>query len=202
MLALSIVVAGALLAGLLMPWVGGPALAAQQSTSLLGEPPAELTDVPPPGNTAMLAANGELITSFYQENRAPVASEQIAEVMKHAMVAIEDARFYEHGGLDVRAPCARWCGTSRPARSGGRLDAHPAAGQADAAAVDRRPRRARGGGRETLGRKLREARLALELEDPYSKVELLTATSTSSTSGRTPTASSRPPARTSASTPR
>src|SRR5918997_3896069 len=87
-LALTIVVAGALLAGLLLPWVGGPALAAQQSTSLLGDPPEELTDRPPPGNTTVLAADGQVITSFYDENRAPVAGDRIAEVMKHAMVAI------------------------------------------------------------------------------------------------------------------
>src|SRR3712207_1872561 len=101
-LTLAVGLAGALLAGLLLPWVGGPALAAQQSTSLLGEPPLELTDEPPPGNTVMLAANGEVITSFYQENRSPVPGDQIAEVMKQAMVAVEDARFYEHGGLDVQ----------------------------------------------------------------------------------------------------
>src|SRR4051794_9236901 len=101
-LALSVVLAGALLAGVLLPWIGGPAIAAQQSTSFLGEPPLELTDAPPPGNTVMLAANGEVITHFYQENRAPVSSDAIPDVMKHAMVAIEDARFYEHGGLDVQ----------------------------------------------------------------------------------------------------
>src|SRR3954470_5249017 len=101
-LALSIVAAGALLAGLLLPWVGGPALAAQQSTSFLGDPPLELTDEPPAGNTVMLAANGEVITNFYQENRAPVTSDRIADVMKHAIVAIEDARFYDHGGVDVQ----------------------------------------------------------------------------------------------------
>ena len=33
----------------------------------------ELTDEAPAGNTVMLAANGEVITSFYEENRAPVA---------------------------------------------------------------------------------------------------------------------------------
>ena len=60
-LTLSVVLAGVLLAGFLLPWVGGPALAAQQSTSLLGEPPEELTDQPPAGNTTMLAANGDLI---------------------------------------------------------------------------------------------------------------------------------------------
>src|SRR6187551_671978 len=90
-LALSTVLAGTLLAGLLLPWVGGPPLVAQRSSGLLGDPPSELTEDPPPANTTMLAANGELITSFYQENRAPVASEQIAEVMKQALVAIEDA---------------------------------------------------------------------------------------------------------------
>ncbi|MDP9390063.1 MAG: penicillin-binding protein, partial [Actinomycetota bacterium] len=77
-LVLTIVLAGALLAGLLFPWVGGPALAAQRSTGLLGDPPIELTDAPPPGNTVMLAANGEVITSFYAENRDPVEPDQIA----------------------------------------------------------------------------------------------------------------------------
>src|SRR5688572_17059253 len=92
-LALSVVLAGALLAGMLLPWIGGPAVAAQQSTSLLGDLPLELTDEPPAGNTVMLAANGEVITSFYEQNRAPVAADAVAEVMKQAMVAIEDARF-------------------------------------------------------------------------------------------------------------
>ena len=63
-LAMTVVVAGALLAGMLLPWVGGPAVAAQQSTSLLGDLPLELTDEPPAGNSVMLAANGEVITSF------------------------------------------------------------------------------------------------------------------------------------------
>jgi len=43
-----------------------PALVAQQSTSLLGDPPEELTDLPPAANTTVLAADGELITSFYR----------------------------------------------------------------------------------------------------------------------------------------
>ena len=50
-LTLAVVVAGALLAGMLLPWVGGPAVAAQQSTSFLGDLPLELTDEPPAGNT-------------------------------------------------------------------------------------------------------------------------------------------------------
>jgi membrane peptidoglycan carboxypeptidase len=177
-LALTLVLAGTLLAGLLLPWVGGPAIAAQQSSSLLGDPPIELTHEPPPGNTVMLAANGEVITSFYEENRAPVASDQIAEVMKQAMVAVEDARFYEHGGLDVQGTL-RALVTNIAAgevQEGGStltqqlvkqtlLQAAVTAGDEEqiVAATDK-----------TLGRKLREARLALALEDTYSKEELLT----------------------------
>jgi membrane peptidoglycan carboxypeptidase len=174
-LALSVVLAGAVLAGLLMPWVGGPALAAQQSTSLLGDPPEELTEQPPAGNTTMLAANGELITSFYQENRAPVAGDQIAEVMKQAMIAIEDARFYEHGGLDVQ-------GTLRAlvrnlaaggVQEGGSTITQQLVKQTLLQSSDT-PAERLAATEQTVGRKLREARLALALEDEYSKDELLT----------------------------
>ena len=75
-LVLTVVLAGALVAGLLLPWVGGPAVAAQQSTGLLGEPPAELTDAPPAGNTVLLAADGTPITWFYDENRQPVPGDR------------------------------------------------------------------------------------------------------------------------------
>src|SRR3712207_6166406 len=76
-LVVTITLAGALVAGLLLPWVGGPAVAAQQSTGLLGNPPRELTDRPPPGNTVLLAADGTPITYFYDENRQPVPADDI-----------------------------------------------------------------------------------------------------------------------------
>ncbi|MCW2703597.1 MAG: hypothetical protein JWQ37_1592 [Blastococcus sp.] len=174
-LALSIVVSGALLAGLLLPWVGGPALVAQQSTSLLGDPPLEPIKAPPPGNTTMLAANGELITSFYQENRAPVAGEQIAEVMKQAMVAVEDARFYEHAGLDVqgtlRAVLANMAAGG--VQEGGSTLTQQLVKQTLLQTADT-PEERLAATEQTLGRKLREARLALSLESAYGKEELLT----------------------------
>jgi membrane peptidoglycan carboxypeptidase len=174
-LILGVVLAGALLAGLLMPWVGGPALAAQQSTSLLGDPPEELTDQPPAGNTTMLAANGELITSFYRENRAPVAGDQIAEVMRQAMVAIEDARFYEHGGLDVQGTARALVKNlaSGEVMEGGSTLTQQLVKQTLLQSTDD-PAERDAAVEKTLGRKLREARLALALEDTYSKEELLT----------------------------
>jgi membrane peptidoglycan carboxypeptidase len=174
-LALSVAVAGALLAGLLMPWVGGPALAAQQSTSLLGEPPEELTYRPPPGNSSMLAANGEVITYFYDENRAPVAGDQIAEVMKQAMVAVEDARFYEHGGLDVQGTLRALVRNlaSGGVQEGGSTLTQQLVKQTLLQATDD-PAKRQAAVEQTMGRKLREARLALALEEQYSKDELLT----------------------------
>jgi membrane peptidoglycan carboxypeptidase len=123
----------------------------------------------------MLAANGELITSFYQENRAPVASEQIAPVMKHAMVAIEDARFYEHGGLDVEGTL-RALVTNVAAggvQEGGSTLTQQLVKQTLLQTADT-PEARDAATEQTVGRKLREARLALALEDAYSKDELLT----------------------------
>src|SRR4051794_39999137 len=98
----TVVVAGALLAGLLLPWVGGTGLVARNSSSLLDALPVELTDQTPNGNTRVVAADGSLITEFYENNRTPVTPDQISDVMKQAIVDIEDSRFYEHNGLDVQ----------------------------------------------------------------------------------------------------
>src|SRR4051794_16714996 len=94
-LAGTIVLAGALLAGVLFPWVGGSGIVARNSASLLDALPSELTDQTPAGNSKVLAADGSLITNFYTHNRTPVTGDQIADVMKQALVDIEDSRFYE-----------------------------------------------------------------------------------------------------------
>jgi hypothetical protein len=57
-LAATIVVAGALVAGLLFPLVGGTGLVARNSASLLDALPVELTDKTPAGNSRVLAAAG------------------------------------------------------------------------------------------------------------------------------------------------
>ena len=100
--------AGALAAALLLPWIVGPG----PGRALVGEPavarcPASWPTRRLAGNTVVLAADGSLITYFYRNNRTPVAADQIAPVMKQALVDIEDSRFYEHHGLDVEGTAAR-----------------------------------------------------------------------------------------------
>src|SRR5215210_5311782 len=84
-LAATIMVAGALLAGLLLPWIGGTGLVARDSASLLDALPSELTDRTPAGNSMVLAADGSVITQFYMKTRTPVTADQIAGVMKQAL---------------------------------------------------------------------------------------------------------------------
>ena len=96
--------------------------------------------------------------------------------MKQALVDIEDSRFYEHHGLDIE-------GTARAlvrnlvageVMEGGSTH-HPAAGEADPAADGHHRRRsAQAATESSVGRKLREARLALALEEQYTKDEILT----------------------------
>jgi membrane peptidoglycan carboxypeptidase len=174
-LAATIVLAGVLVAGLLLPWVGAPSLVAQQSTGLLGDLPTELTVDPPAGNTVLLAANGEPITYFYDENRDPVEPGEIAEVMKQAMTAVEDARFYEHNGLDVQGT-ARALARNIAAggvEEGGSTLTQQLVKQTLLQTADTAEERS-AATEQTLGRKVREARLALAVEDAYGKDEILT----------------------------
>jgi membrane peptidoglycan carboxypeptidase len=171
----TIVLAGALLAGVLFPWVGGTGLAARNSASLLDALPGELTDRTPAGNTKLLAADGSLITEFYSNNRTPVTGDQIAKVMKQALVDIEDSRFYEHNGLDVQGTL-RALVTNVAAgsvREGGSTLTQQLVKQT-LLQTAQTPEERQAAVEQTPGRKLREARLALALEQKYSKDEILT----------------------------
>jgi membrane peptidoglycan carboxypeptidase len=174
-LALAVVVAGAVVAGLAFPAIGGTGLAARNSASLFHALPVELTDKTPAGNTRVLAADGSLITQFYSNNRTPVTSEQIAPVMKQAQVDIEDSRFYEHNGLDVQGTL-RALVTNVAAggvREGGSTLTQQLVKQTLLQTAGTPAERAAATA-QTPGRKLREARLALALEQTFSKDEILT----------------------------
>jgi penicillin-binding protein 1A len=55
-------------------------------------------------NGYVYANDGKTILAVLRgkENRVLVDSEDIAPMMKHAIVAIEDRRFYDHRGVDLR----------------------------------------------------------------------------------------------------
>jgi penicillin-binding protein 1A len=59
-----------------------------------------LTEYRPKLPLKVLSADGVLLGEFGEERRNFVPIGQIPQVMKHAVLAIEDARFYDHGGVD------------------------------------------------------------------------------------------------------
>jgi penicillin-binding protein 1A len=60
-----------------------------------------LDDYSPSTITRVLARDGSLIGDFATERRVLVTYEQIPDVLRHAIIAAEDASFERHGGLRI-----------------------------------------------------------------------------------------------------
>ncbi|MBA3267493.1 MAG: transglycosylase domain-containing protein, partial [Acidimicrobiia bacterium] len=93
----------------------------------------------------------------------PVAITDIPEVLKQAVVAQEDQRFYSHGGVDLKAGFrALWANIT-----GGRTE------QGGSTITQQYVKNAFTGGERTLARKVREAVLATRLDKKLTKDEIL-----------------------------
>ena len=82
-----------------MGWVGRDALiTASSEWAATGD--TEVGDMPTV--STILDAEGNTIAHVYDQYRRPVRYADISDHMKNAIVAIEDKRFYEHGGVDFQ----------------------------------------------------------------------------------------------------
>jgi len=64
-------------------------------------PPLDaLTDYQPKIPLRVVSADGDLLGEFGEERRAVIRIGEVPDVMKHAILAAEDERFYQHGGVD------------------------------------------------------------------------------------------------------
>jgi penicillin-binding protein 1A len=117
------------------------------------------------GNTTLYAADGSrlgLVSS--EEARAPVPIARIPKSIRRATVAIEDQRFYEHGGIDpegIARAALRDLEAGKPVEGGSTITqqlvrdlciSHPA---------------------RNLARKIVEAKLAIEYAERHSRSEIL-----------------------------
>ena len=91
----------ALIGGLVLAGVGLLAIVAIVVVPQLPSTDA-LTDYRPKVPLRIYTADGHLIGEFGEERRNVVAIADVPPVLKHAILAAEDDRFYEHGGIDVR----------------------------------------------------------------------------------------------------
>src|SRR3954466_9380689 len=79
--------------------VGGVALAvAYPNLPDIGD----LADYRPKLPLRVFSTEGVLLGEFGEERRSLTPIQEIPKVMKDAVLAIEDSRFYEHGGVDYK----------------------------------------------------------------------------------------------------
>src|SRR3954469_4748707 len=102
LLAVISVIAGLLLAGMLLPIVGGVGLLARTGANEFESLPSELKITELPQASRILAADGSTLATFYFQDRVAVSLKDVPEVMQKAIIAVEDVRFYEHHGIDWR----------------------------------------------------------------------------------------------------
>ncbi|UNX55231.1 transglycosylase domain-containing protein [Georgenia sp. TF02-10] len=169
-------IGGLLGTGLVMPAVGAVGRVTQASTDLFEDLPSELAIPEPSQQSVILDATGGVMARIYADNRVVVGLDQISPHLQHAVVAIEDRRFYEHKGVDpegiMRAAVNNATGGELEGAStltqqyvkNVLIDAGRVAG--DEEAVDAATER-------SVGRKLEEARLAIGLEQQVSKEDIL-----------------------------
>ena len=80
---------------------------------------SSLTDYRPKLPLRVFSADGVQIGEFGEERRSFLPIAQIPQVMKDAVLAAEDARFYQHGGVDYKGVARAALENLRDARSQG-----------------------------------------------------------------------------------
>lgn len=108
-------VAGLLLAGLAVPAIGATGQAAKSGVDFFNDLPSDFTVSPLAQQSKILDAQGQLIANPYDENRIIVPLKKISPAMQNAQIAIEDARFREHGASTCAASPAPSSRTPRAA---------------------------------------------------------------------------------------
>jgi membrane peptidoglycan carboxypeptidase len=101
--------AGIVVAAAVFPAVAVPGLVAKVGVDQFGSLPSVLNMPQLPQASGIYAADGKtLVATFYDENRKLVTLDAIAPVMREALVAAEDMRYYEHHGVDVKSIARAW----------------------------------------------------------------------------------------------
>ncbi len=169
---------GLLAAGLIFPLAASGGAAAATGTDLLADIPAELDEEPLSVPSHIYASDGTTqIATFYAENRQPVTMDEISPNMVDAILAIEDERFYEHGGVDPR-------GVTRALVNNLTSDSQQGASTITQQYVNNMLINAvvltgegrltiSGTGEKTYADKLREMKLAVAVEQEMTKEEIL-----------------------------
>ncbi len=124
----------------------------------------QLTSAVPDQSSVVLAADGTVLARLDAGvHRTDVALAKVAPTLQHAVVAVEDHRFYDHPGIDIHAMV-------RALRTD--LDTGEIA-QGGSTITQQYVRNVMLGNDKTVHRKLREITLAVQLERTFTKDQIL-----------------------------
>nr|WP_223242190.1 transglycosylase domain-containing protein [Streptomyces sp. CBMA123] len=167
---------GVLLAGLVLPVAGGVGLTAKATAESFEDIPGDFKTPPLTQATQIFDAKGGLIAKVYERDRTVITADQMSPFMRQAQVDIEDARFYEHGAVDLKGivrALGKNAETGTAAQGASTLtqqyvknvNVEKAGDDKDAVKEAQR---------KTLGRKIQELKIAIKLEEDLPKDQILT----------------------------
>ncbi|MGP2438433.1 transglycosylase domain-containing protein [Streptomyces sp. JW3] len=169
------VLAGAVLAGIALPAVGALGLAAKGSVESFDELPANMKTPPLSQRTTILDADGGTIATVYSRDRTVVSLKNISPYMQKAIVAIEDSRFYQHGAVDLKGVLRA---VNKNVQSSGVAEGASTLTQQyvknvfiEEAGDD--PTKVAQATQQTIGRKIRELKYAIQVEEELGKKKIL-----------------------------
>jgi len=167
------VLSGVLVAGLLLPLVGSIGAGVKTASQDFENLPSVLRQPLLQQQTKIYTSDHKLLATIYSQNRIVVPLSAISPLLQQAIVAVEDARFYQHKGVDVHGLArALVSDLQGQAVQGGSTITQQYVKQVLVATATTDAARAEATAR-TPARKLREMRLALGLEQVWSKQKIL-----------------------------
>ncbi|QFG23279.1 penicillin-binding protein [Actinomadura sp. WMMB 499] len=167
------VVAGVLVALVALPGVGSAGITARDAANNFQGMDSELNTSPPSEKTVLYDVDGKPFATFFDKYRESVRLDQIAPVMRKAIIDIEDSRFYEHGAMDLEGTLRALASNvgSTQTQGGSTLTQQYVKNLlVDSAQTNEEYEEVTA---PTLGRKVRELRYALEIEKTMSKDQIL-----------------------------
>jgi membrane peptidoglycan carboxypeptidase len=169
-------ICGVLVAGLMLPFASLVGITTQNVAEGFHDLPLELAETPTAQRSTVLDVHGKPIAYFYDQNRQDIALGKVAPIMKQAILAIEDYRFYDHGALDIKGTVRAFINNQagESVQGGSSITqqlvkmillslADTKREQVEVTASD---------GLEGIGRKVRELKYAMAYEESHTKDEI------------------------------
>jgi membrane peptidoglycan carboxypeptidase len=175
-LVLTGLLAGVIVAAIVVPPAALAGSFARVLSGTYAELSADFAAPPMAQRSSAYADDGRtLIATFYDENRRDVPLSQIAPVMRQAVVAAEDRRFYQHGAVDPRGMLRAFVADLRHggADQGGSTLAMQYVRNVLKDDPRLTPKQRQEATADTLHRKLQEIRYAISVEHTLSKAQIL-----------------------------